>query len=85
MPEPQGELARKIRENEERFQRIEKDLWYGNGKRGLTTRMQQVEDKIENMSKSAEQAEKNSFQIKLLLIGAIVTAIAAAIISHVHF
>ena len=85
MQEPQGELLRKIRENEARIQRIEKDLWFGNGKRGLTTRMQQVEDKLDDMKHSMTEYNRNAFQMKLLLIGAIVSAIAAAVISKIHF
>lgn len=84
--EPGGESANKM------LLRINKDMYYGNGKPGITTRVQQAEDKLvaldecdELMTKRINGVENKFWAIILLLItilGGVVTDIITKGASH---
>jgi hypothetical protein len=62
-------------DHEHRIGRLEKDMWHGNGKPGLTTRMQQAEDalsatkiNIEDTNKRISSTDRKFWAIILLLL-----------------
>lgn len=55
-------------EHESRIERLEKNMFHGNGKPGITTRMQQAEDALETHTKSISDIKKMFWGIILLLL-----------------
>jgi hypothetical protein len=53
-----------LQNHEGRISKVEKDLWVGNGKPGLTTRIALVEESMEDikgMKKSIEELKRNVY------------------------
>lgn len=68
----------------EMVERHEKDLYRGNGLPGITTRMQNAENRVSAIERLiAEQAKKRDTKLNLVL-GGIVT-IATALVLHFWF
>lgn len=61
---------------------LEKDMWIGNGKPGLTTRMANVENTLEASKEAENRRYRKQDRIEVLLWGALITAIANLIFSH---
>jgi hypothetical protein len=55
------------------LQKHDNDLYRGNGKPGLTTRMELCEERLRIVNNAAEEIRKDSRTIKLMVIGAILT------------
>lgn len=66
-----------------RIERIEKDMWYGNGKPGLTTRMESVESRMTTIEKYITERESRLQNRLNLMIGAIFTLAGAVILQLV--
>lgn len=75
MPTPNGEVWRELNRIKELLERHEKDLYRGNGKPGITTRMEKVEEAVASM--------KYYFRaILLILIGLLAHAFWDIIVKH---
>ena len=76
MPTPMnGEVWRELNRIKELLERHEKDLYRGNGKPGITTRMEKVEEAVASM--------KYYFRaILLILIGLLAHAFWDIIVKH---
>lgn len=65
----------------------DKDLYRGNGKPGLTTRMQQAEDCMEAQGLRIDKIDKKFWAIILLLLtllGGVITDIVEKALTHDH-
>lgn len=69
------ELARLVYQHD-------KDMYYGNGKPGLTTRMEKVEDAVKAIHDGIEKQEKKQDRIELLVWAAVIAGIANLIFGH---
>lgn len=67
-----------------RLSKLEKDMWLGNGKPGLTTRMATVENILETNKEAEERRYRKQDRIEILLWGAIIAGIANLIFSHLR-
>lgn len=67
-----------------RLGKLEKDIWFGNGQPGLTTRMAAVEQTLKANKEAEERRYKKQDRIEILVWGALITAIANLIFSHLH-
>jgi hypothetical protein len=65
--------------DEGRLKRIEKDLYFGNGKPALTIRMEVMEEKVDSIS-------SNLSKLVWLMVGTLVSSVGGLIIALVtHF
>jgi hypothetical protein len=55
-------------DHEHRIGRLEKDMWHGNGKPGLTTRMQQAEDAIKMTGKCIDEVEREAKESMRMIV-----------------
>ena len=62
----------------------DKDLYWGNGKPGLTTRIFVLEEKMDTMQKAFEKMSRNSTTLVFLLISAILAAIGDVFVHAFH-
>jgi hypothetical protein len=69
-----------------RLGRLENDVYYGNGKDNpsLTTRMATAEGDICDMQEQNKENRKDSKQIKLMLLGALLTLAADLLSKWIH-
>lgn len=69
-----------------RLGRLEIDVYYGNGKDNpsLTTRMATAEGDICAMQEANKETRKDSKQIKLMLLGALLTLAADLLSKWIH-
>ena len=56
---------------EGRLNRIETDMWHGNGKPGVTVRLQSLEDRVTNWEKSVEKRETK----QNIILGAVLSLV----------
>lgn len=66
-----------------RLAKLEQDIWFGNGRPGLTTRMATVENILQTNKEAEERRYKKQDRIEILVWGALITAIANLIFSHI--
>lgn len=59
--------------NEERLYRLEKDMWFGNGKPGLTVRMALMEDCYEKLA-------RNLSKFVWLAVGTFLSGLSAVVL-----
>jgi len=69
---------------DEKIQEIRKELFTGNGRRGLTYRMQSVEDDIASLKEREDRRSKKQDRIELAVWAAVVMAIIQLITGHLH-
>lgn len=79
MPEEQYRVNGEVRRMVDRH---DQDLYRGNGKPGLTTRMQMAENEIRDICEREERSAKKRDRIELLVWGALIVAIANLISAH---
>ncbi len=63
--------------------RHDQDLYRGNGKPGLTTRIQMLENELMAVNEREDRRAKKSDRIEILVWGALIAAIANLILSHI--
>lgn len=62
--------------------RLVKDVYYGNGKPGITTRVQLLEDAVERIGETLERFNKLQDKIVWLLVGTVALAVLNLVIKH---
>jgi hypothetical protein len=67
------------RTNEERLQHLE-DIIKGNGEPGLNERVRVIEKFVANQEAMQEQVRKDSKQVKIMIVGAVVASVVVQII-----
>lgn len=67
---------------QEDLRRLKKDMWFGNGLPGMTTRMKTAEDRLDNLEKYNEVRDTTLTSRMNLMIGALFS-LAAAVVSAV--
>ena len=77
-------VSREESSMEEDIRLLKKDMWYGNGLPGMTTRMKTVEDKVEKLEKRNETNDSTLTNRMNLMIGALFT-FAGAVLLHLIF
>jgi hypothetical protein len=65
----------------EDFKRLRQDMWFGNGKPGVTSRLNTLEGDVVNLKEAQADANKKFWAIIILLIASIVGA-ATDMITH---
>jgi hypothetical protein len=65
------------------IERHDQDLYRGNGKPGLTTRIQMIEQDIRDICERENRAAKKRDRIELLVWGALIVALANLVSSHI--
>lgn len=66
-----------------KVEKHDQDLYRGNGKPGITTRMAVAEKEICDMKEDLKEYKKDSKQIKLMVLGVILTVIGEIIVKLV--
>ena len=69
---------------QDRVEKMWNDIYYGNGKSGLTTRMNDVEKDIKLIQEREDRRSKKQDRIELAVWAAVIMEIANFIFSHIH-
>lgn len=77
------EIIRQLKELWKKFEKHDQDLYHGNGKPGLTVRMELAEKEIFDMKEDIKEHRRDSKQIKMMLLGAIVAGVIDSILKLV--
>lgn len=72
------------RSTEEKLHEIRKDLYIGNGRPGLTYRMQSVENDVMGIKEREDRRSKKQDRIELAVWAAVIMGILQLIFSHIH-
>lgn len=68
-----------------RTRKHDQDLYEGNGRPSLTTRMLGCEDRLDGVEANMAATAANTRKIVYLLLGAMVTALADVLVHSIHF
>lgn len=58
-----------------RFRKMEKDLYHGNGKPGICTRLELLEDAVSRTEEALEKFQKGQDRITWLIVSGVILAV----------
>jgi hypothetical protein len=65
---------------EDRISKLERDMWHGNGKSGVTTRLEKLEDNVQRLFNYNEKRDaRNDKKFNIILTG-IVSLLVAVVV-----
>ena len=56
------------------FEHLKRDMWWGNGKKGVTTRLEMAEDRMDRLEEESRIRNRQFWAILILLVAAIISS-----------
>ncbi len=93
-PIPNGEVWRELKRIADEVDHLQKDMWHGNGRPGVTTRLNllegavdgvdlsKLENRVTQMEKTIQEFKNGQSWIIRLLIGGVILAALNLVIHH---